>query len=309
MATMAEGPPSGKRPGRASARLVAAAESALPSLQHSEPPGSLLTAYARVWAVQQALILAFTGLASRWSQAQALLVAAAALSGAPGAVACALAVRIVDCLRIFPHAWESHYWCAQTDAALLLALLIEAALGPRATPADKASAEPRESGGERALREAAATVRWQMALFYASAAFWKLNSSFLDARYSCSSIYMAQLLAGYLPPSVAASAPAVALVQHAPLAVVAGESLVGAALLLAAFKNGGDASGGLVGRAATRVGVSLALLLHLGIALTPPPNNVGAFSVLMAARLFLFAPARLLGGTALLAQARMVSHK
>ncbi|KAJ1639386.1 hypothetical protein T492DRAFT_856911 [Pavlovales sp. CCMP2436] len=133
--------------------------------------GSLLAAYARVWAVQQALILAFTGLASCWTQAQALLVAAAAL-GAPGAVACALAVRVVDCLRDFPDRWESHYWCAQTDAALLLALLLEATIGAGKGPL--ASAEPRESGGERALREAAATVRWQMALFYTSAGFWKL---------------------------------------------------------------------------------------------------------------------------------------
>ena len=37
-------------------------------------------------------------------------------------------------------------------------------------------------------------------------------------------------------------------------------------------------------------GVCLALLLHFGIALTPPPNNVGAFSVLMACRLAAFAP-------------------
>ncbi|KAJ1639385.1 hypothetical protein T492DRAFT_856910 [Pavlovales sp. CCMP2436] len=57
------------------------------------------------------------------------------------------------------------------------------------------------------------------------------------------------------------------------------------------------------GLAATRVGVSLALVLHLGIALTPPPNNVGAFSVLMATRLFLFAPERLLGGLAFFTQA------
>ncbi|KAJ1635327.1 hypothetical protein T492DRAFT_836128 [Pavlovales sp. CCMP2436] len=73
---------------------------------------------------------------------------------------------------------------------------------------------------------------------------------------------MAQLLAGYLPPSLATSAPAVtlttppppssspilpcadwvALVQYSPFAVVSGELFVGAALLLAAFKNGGDIS-------------------------------------------------------------------
>jgi len=52
-------------------------------------------------------------------------------------------------------------------------------------------------------------------------------------------------------------------------------------------------SRGTVGRLAAKTGVSLALLLHLGIALTPPPNNVGAFSVIMATRLFFFCPVAL----------------
>ena len=40
------------------------------------------------------------------------------------------------------------------------------------------------------------------------------------------------------------------------------------------------------------MGVVFALLLHLGIAVTPPPNNIGAFSVIMAAsRLPAFAQA------------------
>jgi len=64
--------------------------------------------------------------------------------------------------------------------------------------------------------------------------------------------------------------------------VVLGEGVLSGALLAAAAGRGG--------RAAAALGVGLALLLHLGIALTPPPNNIGAFSVLMAVRLAAFVP-------------------
>ena len=58
--------------------------------------------------------------------------------------------------------------------------------------------------------------------------------------------------------------------------MLVGELVLSTALLLAA--------GGRGGARAAPLGVSLALLLHLGIALTPPPNNIGAFSVIMACR-------------------------
>ena len=112
---------------------------------------------------------------------------------------------------------------------------------------------------------------------------FKLNSSFLDHRYSCSSPYLAQLLTAYLPESLAREPQALApLVRVAPPMVVLGEGVLSGALLAAAAGRGG--------RAAPALGVGLALLLHLGIALTPPPNNIGAFSVLMAVRLAAFVP-------------------
>ena len=44
------------------------------------------------------------------------------------------------------------------------------------------------------------SMRRQVAWFYFFAGFWKLNSSFLDHRYSCASVFMAQLLDAYVPP-------------------------------------------------------------------------------------------------------------
>ena len=157
-------------------------------------------------------------------------------------------------------AWESHFWCAQTDAALLAALALQVA----SAPAGRLSGERRSC----ALQAANRVARWQLAFFYASAFVFKLNSSFLDHRYSCASPYLAQLLAAYLPESLAREPYALApLVRGAPAMVVLGEGALSVALLAAAAGRGG--------RVAPAVGVGLAMLLHLGIALTPPPNNIG----------------------------------
>lgn len=285
--------------------------------------GAELRTYARMWGVQQALILAFGGLRSSGHQIQAALIGGGALLGAPALLAPALFLRAYECASAWPNAWESHYWCAQTDVALLLALFVEFLEGPRpmlsgsaaggGTNGARSSASCAAPKGQQqehlpspqslsmtlwrvnaasdcALREAARTVRWQLVCFYGSAALLKLNSSFLDPRYSCASIYMAQLLGGYLAPSLAQSAGAVLAVRTAPCVVVAGELLLTTSLALAAAHGGGDAPGRL-GRAAAGLAVLLAVLLHFGIAMTPPPNNIGAFSVIMAVRLFLVAPA------------------
>ena len=230
-----------------------------------------LAAFSLLWCAQQALILFYTQLASPFDKLQAFLVAAAVLSSAwPPALCAALAVRIYANVVCWPNAWESHFWCAQTDTALLATLLMQM------TAASRLSSEQRTS----ALADANRVVRWQLGFFYASAAVFKLNSSFLDHRYSCASPYLAQLLAAYLPESSPhALAP---LVNLAPGMVVLGEAVLSSALLAAAAGRGG--------RLAPALGVSLAMLLHFGIALTPPPNNIGAFSVLMAVRLAAFVP-------------------
>ncbi|EOD29388.1 hypothetical protein EMIHUDRAFT_204043 [Emiliania huxleyi CCMP1516] len=223
-----------------------------------------LAAFSLLWAAQQALILFYTGIASPFDRLQALLVAASALSsGWPPVLCAALAVRIYANCEPWPNAWESHFWCAQTDAALLLSLVAQLLSGSGGGLSISLSNAQRSF----ALRDANRVVR--------------LNSSFLDHRYSCASPYVAQLLTAYLPDTL--SLPLLAsLVAAAPCTVALGESVLSLALLAAAA--------GVGGRGTAVAGVCLALLLHFGIALTPPPNNVGAFSVLMACRLAAFAP-------------------
>ena len=96
----------------------------------------------------------------------------------------ALAVRVLASLSLWPHAWESHYWCATTDFTLLLALVTRLA--------EKRSLSLLAAERTAAVTDASRIVRYQVAVYYLSAAFFKLNTSFLDHRYSCASPYLAQ---------------------------------------------------------------------------------------------------------------------
>jgi hypothetical protein len=234
-----------------------------------------LAALSLLWCMQQALILFFGQLASRFDQFQAVLVAGTVLTGAwPPVLCAALAARIyANSYAVFPNAWESLYWCAQTDVALLLSLLVQMRRSSTLTifPDQRADA----------VHDAIKVMRWQIASWYLSAAFFKINSSFLDHRYSCASPYVAQLLAAYLPSSLSFDELA-PLVAFAPAMVLTGEAVLSLALLCCAAGRGG--------RLMAPLGVGLACLLHFMIAITPPPNNIGAFSVIMVARLPAFVP-------------------
>ena len=81
----------------------------------------------------------------------------------------ALALRLVDVGLRLPMSWDSEWWALQTDAALLVRLLTGATAGR--------------------------TIQLQMALFYAAAGFWKLNTSFLDGPSSCAAVFGVQTAA------------------------------------------------------------------------------------------------------------------
>lgn len=231
-----------------------------------------LTALALIWATQQALILYASGLAF---SLQSVLVFATVLTSAYPPVLCAaLAARAVANIAPWPHGWESHYWCATTDLTLLFA--VGAHLTKQRSFSLPAAARA------AAVADGSRVVRYQVAFYYLSAALFKLNTSFLDHRYSCASPYAAQLLAAYVPAAFATPAELAPFVRLAPSLVLIGELVLGAALILAAAGRGGQF--------AAPLGVSLALALHFGIAMTPPPNNIGAFSVIMACRLAFYVP-------------------
>ena len=151
-----------------------------------------------------------------------------------------------------PFSWDSEYWQAQTDATVVctLTLLKAAPFVPMIST----------------------TVRLQMAVFYLGAGFWKINTSFLDPASSCASIYIAQLLDVLGMESALPTAARTAAVHAGPLLTIVGELSIGLLLLVPR-------------RSWAKLGVALALLLHLGIALTPPPNNIAEYGTMSALRL------------------------
>ena len=157
-------------------------------------------------------------------------------------------VRTFTRISSMPYIWEVELWAVLMDLTLLAV-----------------RCEP---------RRAADAIRGQMIVFYAGAAFWKLNTSFLDASTSCGTIFFAQLIAAFAPSFADSAAIAALLRIAAPVAAVAVELAV--PLLLTVWRRGG---------------LALALLFHLLVVLTPPPNNAGGFSVCAAQYLFFFAPA------------------
>lgn len=169
--------------------------------------------------------------------------------------ALALLLRIGSFAFLVPFIWDSDYWGMQTDlSALIFALgwafdLLE-------------------------LEWVRTTVRVQMGIFYAAAGLWKLNSAFLDVRYSCAPIFVAQLLDALpLGVGVARDVPAStvrALLALSPAMTIVGETAIGLLLLASAARG--------------RHGVRLALMLHAGIGLTPPPNNIAEYGVMACAR-------------------------
>ena len=118
----------------------------------------------------------------------ALLCLAACLCPENSTVtALAFAFRFAWWLGRLPFTWDSEIMEALTDLAVIVHLV--AADGP----------SPRDASALIGT-----SIRRQMGWFYLFAGFWKINTSFLDPRYSCASIYLAQLLDAYAPPAATA---------------------------------------------------------------------------------------------------------
>mmetsp|Transcript_50371 Transcript_50371/g.116274 ORF Transcript_50371/g.116274 Transcript_50371/m.116274 type:complete len:571 (-) Transcript_50371:183-1895(-) len=216
--------------------------------------------YVRLWLLSQTLILAhdqFLVPHRAWNCVLAVLYVAAAARPSRATAVAAMLVHIAMHLKQAPAIWDSCWWAIITDATFVGAALLCCS-------------------EEEVIPTCAHLIRWEMGLFYTGAGFWKMNSSFLDPRVSCASIYVASL-ASFLPESLAPREllrPALALAPHM---TIAGELLLGISLLWPR-------------RCAWRFGTALAMLLHYAIALAPFPNQVAAFGVFCSTRLFLAMP-------------------
>lgn len=217
------------------------------------PAADALAAAFRVFALHELMKLCFAPNVTPWVVACAIALLYAAYTPSQTAMALALTLRIADTCTMMPFCWDSFYWCIQVDTAGLLYIVTAAgASRPSIAAAWADSARP------------------QLALFYLAAAFWKINTSFLDARTSCAPMFFLTLLPtlGWTPSHTFASL----IRDAAPLMTIVGEASIGV-LLLAPSKR------------IQRLGVVVALLLHMGISLTPSPNNATPFSLACVVRL------------------------
>ena len=213
---------------------------------------TLFSAYVRsVWLIQAVNQLyggsTVGGFFAQTSTVLLILVLLTALSKSRELFTLVTLVRLALRISSMPIIFEVELWAVLMDIAIV------------AAGTDVARAAP--------------AIRAQLITFYAGAAFWKLNTSFLDARTSCGTIFFAQLIAAYAPPLAQSAQVAFLLSKLAPGAALAVELAI--PLLLATRR---------------RAGLALALVFHLLVVLTPPPNNAGGFSVCAAQYLFFFAP-------------------
>ena len=222
-----------------------------------------LSAAFRCVCLHEALKLSYLPL-SPWVCTSYAILLMASLFPAPQVLVLCLMVRLYDTWCLIPtQAWDSYYWCLNVDGGLLLLLLSGYA--------------SRDIDRSRISAWWGSTARVQLAIFYLASGFWKINQHFMDAHISCAPMFFLTLATTL---GVHPSQPLARLIAAAaPAATIVGEMAIGFLMLAPRRRRGLHA-----------YGVMLALLLHLGIALTPPPNNATPFAFACVVRLIVTAP-------------------
>ena len=180
-----------------------------------------------------------------------------------------IAMVLIRLARV-PRLFDGEYWSLWTDVTVLLAAASRLIDG-----------SPVQLGhdADSIIILAASTARAQLVCCYFGAFFFKLNSSWHDARRSCASVLAVQVVSGWLPEWLTPEWLPAAVVKSAPPLSSAVELAIPSLLAMR-------------GRRAMRCGLALGLLFHLLIALIPigEANNAAGFSVLCAIRYVFFVP-------------------
>jgi hypothetical protein len=168
-----------------------------------------------------------------------------------------------------PFIWDHELWDMMTECCVIVSMIGQL-LGDARKP------KLHSASGTAIIKECAPWIRGMMITFYFGAAFWKLNHSFFDLRSSCAPVFILQLAAAYLPESMFLDAIVSQLAMLSPFITILIEFAIPILLTLS-------------GRWRL-AGLAVGLLFHFIIALTPPPNNAGGFSVGAVVRYFFFIP-------------------
>lgn len=185
---------------------------------------------------------------------QAPFVLAALLFPSRATLAGSAAANALTILAHLPAVVDMDHWALHTDVGLLALLASGADLGV-----------------------ISGTIRAQMATFYAAAGIWKATTDHSDPRLSCSSLLFVQTLCGWLPPALLSPTLVALIARSAPHVTLVVE--VGIPVLLLAPV-----------RRLHRLGVLLALALHVGITAAPLPLSISDFGAMSASRLVYIAP-------------------
>ncbi len=243
----------------------------------SVPPAPLeskvCTRFVQFWVLAQLIDFVFgnaTG-GGTWEHVQlAAVLIAGVLPNRSAAVVIAFALRAACVAVRAPWAWDGEYLTACTEVAFIAHVLLG---GP---------------DGAAAMGE---TIRSQMAIFYWFAGFWKINTAFLNPKYSCGSVYFVQLLDAYFPEFLLTDEVVNFAVNAAPTATIVLECSIGMTMAFACWNPFSQPPATNAASAWGKLGVILGCMLHLGIALTPKPNNISLFGIMVAVRYFWFVPA------------------
>lgn len=173
---------------------------------------------------------------------------------------------------------NSQLWATMMDCVILSALLRRGCLLRRVSAQEE----------HDVVTEVGTTIRLQLAIFYFASGFWKANTSFCDARYSCASIFCVQLFE-YFPDSILfggfnlVDSLAQLIARAAPWLTLLGEMALSGVQALHPHRYPRCA----------RFSVLCTVAFHMIIGLTPPPSNVSSFGVTTCTRLFFYLPAEI----------------
>ena len=208
------------------------------------------SAYARLHALYQLCRFVSPPQPTAFVIFQAPFVLAALVFPSNSTLAGSALANVLTILVHLPAVVDMDHWALHTDVGLLALMAV--------------GASPRIISG---------AIRHQMAIFYAAAGLWKATADHADPRLSCSSLMLMQIMCGWLPEPLL-QPPLLSLVAHvAPHLTLLIENLI--PLLLALSSR----------RALHRLGVLVALALHLGITIAPLPLSISDFGVMSASRL------------------------
>ncbi len=189
---------------------------------------------------------------------------------APAAVL-AHVLSLIHLIKQLPGVFDGDCWSAHHDLSFVLAALY--VKWPTITTLSWTQQER-----DAVVHTAAPLMRAQLVLFYSAAFFWKLGSGFFDPASSCPTIFLMQQLSQWWWPMF--GEPPDALVQLAAWSAPYLTEVVEASIAFGFLRPGW----------CTAAGVVLGLQLHMMIAVTPPPHNIGGYGLRCAVRYMFLMP-------------------